>query len=220
MLTTAPANFLASDIWQENLASPSSAQGVIIAPQKYDTTNSSTGWGNCGAPIPSHVIWAGPPKVMVGRKSVSNGHYPVCLVDTVHDMRKLWCFSDQSCILGGPTSKNIAKGTTDPRNEFISQVPHKSWSNFNFRILIMDWLKNLNETSVSRLNLNLKLDQTSEYWPRFNSVTSTKHQQQNTKLQLQSLAWTSTSKSSKSWLKCSKSASKSATNCCQHYPHY
>ena len=24
-----------------------------------------------GAPIPSHVIWAGPPKMMVGRKSVS-----------------------------------------------------------------------------------------------------------------------------------------------------
>ena len=33
MLATAPANFLASDNWQENLASPSSAQGVIIAPQ-------------------------------------------------------------------------------------------------------------------------------------------------------------------------------------------
>ena len=31
--------------------------------------------------------------------------------------------------------KNIAKGTTDPRVEFISQV-HKSWSNYNFRILI------------------------------------------------------------------------------------
>ena len=33
-------------------------------------------------------------------------------------------------------SLNIAKGTTDPRVEFISQVPHKSWSNFNFGISI------------------------------------------------------------------------------------
>ena len=31
----------------------------------------STEWGNCGAPIPSHVIWAGPPRMMLGRKSVS-----------------------------------------------------------------------------------------------------------------------------------------------------
>ena len=31
---------------------------------------------------------------------------------------------------------NIAKGTTDPRVEFISQVPHKSWPNFNFGISI------------------------------------------------------------------------------------
>ena len=29
---------------------------------------------------------------------------------------------------------NITKGTTDPRVEFISQVPHKSWSNFNLNL--------------------------------------------------------------------------------------
>ena len=49
---------------------------------------------------------------------------------------------------------NIAKGTTDPRVEFISQVAHKSWSNFI--------LQNLEQVSTSksqtsRLKLNLKI---------------------------------------------------------------
>ena len=35
---------------------------------------------------------------------------------------------------------NIAKGTTDPRVDFRSKVPHKSWSNFNFGILIKHYL--------------------------------------------------------------------------------
>ena len=75
----------------------------------------------------------------------------------------------------------------------------------------------------SRLDLNLKSR------PRFNFVTSTKHQQQNTDQ-------TSASKSRlnfnfkiltkvlKVWTKVKlydqTSASKSATNCCQHDPHH
>ena len=59
---------------------------------------------------------------------------------------------------------------------------HKSWTYYNFWILIKHWLQNLNQTSASRLNLKLKScpNPASEYWPRFNFVTSTKHQQQNT----------------------------------------
>ena len=53
-----------------------------------------------GAPIPSQVIWAGSPKMMVGRRSMS----------IVHDMRKVWSPSDQSCILGEPTSKMVGRG--------------------------------------------------------------------------------------------------------------
>ena len=62
------------------------------------------------------------------------------------------------------------------------KLVHKSWSNFNFRILIKHQLQKLNQTSVSRLNLNLKSlpNLASESWPIFNIVTSTKHQQQNT----------------------------------------
>ena len=44
---------------------------------------------------------------------------------------------------------NIAKGTTDPRVEFISQVQHKSQSNFIFRILTKHQLQNINQTSAS-----------------------------------------------------------------------
>ena len=83
---------------------------------------------------------------------------------------------------------------------------------------------NINISSVSQINLNLKS------WPRFNFVTSTKHQQQNTDQ-------TSVSKSRlnfnfKSWpnlvlkvwtkvkLYDQTSASKSATNCCHYDPHH
>ena len=58
---------------------------------------------------------------------------------------------------------------------------HKSWSYYNFRISIKHKLQNLNQTSVSRLNLKLKSwpKLASEYCPRLNFVTSTKYQQQN-----------------------------------------
>ena len=79
---------------------------------------------------------------------------------------------------------NIAKGTTDPRVEFISQVAHKSWSNFI--------LQNLEQVSTSksqtsRLKLNLKILAKPSF--RISTkiqITSTKHQQKKlTKLQLQ-----------------------------------
>ena len=64
---------------------------------------------------------------------------------------------------------------------------------------------NFKISTKHRLNLKLRSwpNLASEYWPRFNFVTSTKHQQQNTDQ-------TSASKSrrtstSKSWQKCSKS---------------
>ena len=90
-------------------------------------------------------------------------------------------------------------------------------------------LQNLNQTSGSRLNLKLRScpNLASEFWPRFNCVTSTDVSSKTlTKLQLQNLAWTSTSKSRP---KCSKSnrnlygqtsASKSATNCFKHNSHH
>ena len=59
--------------------------------------------------------------------------------------------------------KSIAKGTTDPRVEYQSNLfrsyqkfKHKSWSNMFFRISTKHQLQNLNQTSASRLNLNLK----------------------------------------------------------------
>ena len=54
--------------------------------------------------------------------------------------------------------------------------------NFKFRISIKHFFQNLNQTSVSLLNLNLNYwsNLASESWPRFNFVTSTKHQHQNT----------------------------------------
>ena len=76
---------------------------------------------------------------------------------------------------------------------------HKSWTYYNFRIKIKNWLQNLNQTSASRLTLRLKS------WPRFNFVTSNISSKILTKLQLQNLAWTSTSKS---WPKWSKSGQK------------
>ena len=44
---------------------------------------------------------------------------------------------------------NIAKGTTDPRVEFISQVAQKSWSNFIFRISNRYQLQNLKHLDLS-----------------------------------------------------------------------
>ena len=56
--------------------------------------------------------------------------------------------------------RNIAKGTTDPRVEFISQDHSSQFTNLehnNFRMSIKHLLQNLNHTSASRqLNLNLK----------------------------------------------------------------
>ena len=54
--------------------------------------------------------------------------------------------------------------------------------NSYYRISIKHQLQIFNQTSASQLNLKLKSwpNLASEYWPRFNFVTSTKHQQQNT----------------------------------------
>jgi len=61
-------------------------------------------------------------------------------------------------------SENIAKGTTDPRLECscqsnffrsYSEVLHKFWSNFIFRILTKHQPQNLKQTSASK------------YWPKF-----------------------------------------------------
>ena len=49
----------------------------------------------------------------------------------------------------GPVLKNIAKGTTDPRVEFISQVQTQS--------LIKFYLKNLDPTSTSKSQTNISL---------------------------------------------------------------
>ena len=56
---------------------------------------------------------------------------------------------------------------------------------------IENLLQNLNQTSLSWLNLNLKSwpNLASESLPRFNFVTSTKHQQQNNQNTNQNLAW-------------------------------
>ena len=76
---------------------------------------------------------------------------------------------------------NIAKGTTDPRVEFISQVQTQILIKFHLQNLDQASTSNLNQTSVFRLNLNLKSwpNLASESWPRFNFITSTKHQRQN-----------------------------------------
>ena len=79
--------------------------------------------------------------------------------------------------------ENIAKGTTDPRVEFISQL--------QIQILIKFHFKNLDQASTSKsqpnIGLSIKLVQTyvaSEYQPRFNFMTSTKHQQKKLQLQI------------------------------------
>ena len=123
-------------------------------------------------------------------------------------------------------SSNIAKGTTDPRVEFISQVQtrilikfhpknldfkistkhrplHKTCSNIcSFRISTKIQLHDLYKTSAEKTPAaNLAWTSTSKSWPnlpseyrpRFNFITSTKHQQKKTPAA--NLAWTSTSKS-------------------------
>ena len=54
---------------------------------------------------------------------------------------------------------------------------HKSWTYYNRKSIKQ--LQNLNQTSAFRLNLKLKSwpNLVSGYWPIFNFVTSTKHQQ-------------------------------------------
>ena len=56
-------------------------------------------------------------------------------------------------------TKNIAKGTTDPRLEFVSQDHSSQFTNIE-QITISESrlsinFKNVNQTSASRLNLNL-----------------------------------------------------------------
>ena len=63
------------------------------------------------------------------------------------------------------SSINIAKGTTKPRVEIISQV--------QTQILVKFHLQNLGQESTSKSQPNLA----SESRPRFNFITSTKHQQ-------------------------------------------
>ena len=75
---------------------------------------------------------------------------------------------------------------------------HKSWSHFIFRISTKHQLK------ISTKHQHLHATQNSKSWPnlaaesrpRFNFITSTKHQRQNAEQTAASnLAWTSTSKS-------------------------
>ena len=83
------------------LASPSSAQGVIIAPQKYATT----------------ILWLFGEAVH-GMRKVRCPYSQSCNMGIaaendggqqvrVHDMRKLWCPYYQSCILGGRANKKV-----------------------------------------------------------------------------------------------------------------
>ena len=58
-------------------------------------------------------------------------------------------------------SENIVKGTTDPGVEWFL---HKYWSIFILRISTIHQLQNLNQTSASRLNLNVKS------WPNLASA--------------------------------------------------
>ena len=60
-------------------------------------------------------------------------------------------------VRGGFTTKNIAKGTTDPRVEFISQVQTQIFIKFHLQNLDSASTRNLNQTSVSPLNLKFKI---------------------------------------------------------------
>ena len=51
---------------------------------------------------------------------------------------------------------NIAKSTTDPRVEFISQVPKKSWSNFNWALTLKSQ-PNINISTKLKLKILTKL---------------------------------------------------------------
>ena len=93
-------------------------------------------------------------------------------------------------------------------------------------------LWNLHQTSASWLNLRFKILTKPSFRTstKINFTTSTKQQRQNTEQTPASdHAWTSTSKSwqktcaqslNKSLVLWPNSASKSATNCCQHDPHH
>ena len=73
--------------------------------------------------------------------------------------------------------QNIAKGTTDPRVEFISQDHNSQFTNLeHITILTISTSKSQPGISNSKLKSWPKL--ASEYWPWFNFVTSTKYQQQ------------------------------------------
>ena len=88
--------------------------------------------------------------------------------------------------------KNIAKGTTDPRVQFILKVLTQSWSNFIFRISNRYQLQNLNQTWTSLLNFRISTKPSFRISSKIqlhNFLTSTKHQQKKlTKLQLQILS--------------------------------
>ena len=114
--------------------------------------------------------------------------------------------------------------------------------------LITSCYTNRDQTSSDRLSTNFKFQRnistltklklenwpilTSGFWPQLNFITKPSISSKiMTKLQLQNLAWTSTSKywpnletlCSKSEQKLNfmtKSPSKSAPNCCQHVSHY
>ena len=115
-----------------------------------------------------------------------------------------WPPSDNSYLVGliGKHSQrhNGPKGWVQYQSS--NKLKHKSWSSFIFRIWTNHQLQNLNQTSGSRLKLKSWPNLASEFWPRFNCVTSTDVSSKTlTKLQLQNLGWTSTSNS---WPKCSK----------------
>ena len=130
---------------------------------------------------------------------------------------------------GGPVKKipkeNIAKGTTDPRVEFISQVLTHFLIKFQFQNLDLALTsKPQPNVSILKLRILTKASFRILTWPRFNFVTSTKNQQQNTNQTSASKSFLNFNFKSwpkfllKIWTKVSlydqTSATKSATNCC------
>ena len=75
-----------------------------------------------------------------------------------HKHVSLVCMYDCVHFLGGRVAfLNIAKGTTDPRVEFISQDITQILIKFQFQNLDKALLQNLNQTSTFRLNFNIKI---------------------------------------------------------------
>ena len=142
-------------------------------------------------------------------------------------MDKRWIF-ERATLVKGVYWINIAKGTMDPRVEFISQDHSSQFTNLEHKTISESRLNIKFKISTKHQHLDLILKSwpnlASETWQRFNFVTSTKHQQQNNDQ-------TSVSKSRLNFnfkiliKSCAQSlnktsASKSATNCSYQDPHH